>query len=125
MPRQLFDMPCVLSAQRFCNLDFKVREGVLVPRRSSEIIVDAAYSAVVDRPSDIAHGGMAGEGDIVHGACACTSGRHTGRGAVVLDIGTGSGCLLLSLLHRLPEAVGIGQPPSPSQIHSGSGATAT
>ena len=64
----------------FCDLDIEVRPDVLDPREDTETLVRLAAEL---RP---------GKGDV----------------ATVLDLGTGSGALLCAMLHRYPEAIGIG-----------------
>lgn len=64
--------------QEFFKLDFAVTPDVLIPRPESEAIVEAALELLPkDRPSRFA------------------------------DVGTGSGCLPISILHELPTASGI------------------
>lgn len=58
---------------RFFGMDFKVRPGVLIPRPETEELVDWILKDAGDRP-DLA----------------------------VLDIGTGSGCIAISLARNLP-----------------------
>ena len=70
----------ILGRREFRSLTFEIAPATLDPRPDSEALVEAAL--------DIA------------------SGRS---GALrLLDIGTGSGCLLLSILRDLPDATGIG-----------------
>ena len=73
-------MAYILGRAEFWSLEFVVGEGVLVPRADSETLIEAALNAFPDR----------------------------GRRLRVLDIGVGSGCLLLMLLHLFPEARGVG-----------------
>lgn len=70
----------ILESREFWSLDFQVSEDTLIPRADSETIVEAALAW--------ARGGE----DV----------------ATILDLGTGSGCLLLALLHELPAARGVG-----------------
>ncbi|HYM19004.1 MAG TPA: peptide chain release factor N(5)-glutamine methyltransferase [Micropepsaceae bacterium] len=70
----------ILGKREFWSLDFTVGPGVLVPRPESETLVEAALSRLRGRddPFD------------------------------VLDLGTGSGCLLLAFLSERPRAKGVG-----------------
>jgi release factor glutamine methyltransferase len=70
----------ILGRKAFWSLDFYVNQHTLTPRPDSETVVEAALSLVERKDSPIR----------------------------LLDLGTGSGCLLLSLLHELPHATGLG-----------------
>ncbi|KAJ1972299.1 hypothetical protein H4R35_004754 [Dimargaris xerosporica] len=72
----------------------RVNPDTLIPRPSSETLVKAALELV--RSGTLAPGSLPPE------SCATDPSLH------VLDLGTGSGCLLLSLLHHLPDARGVG-----------------
>jgi release factor glutamine methyltransferase len=73
-------MSQILGRREFWSLSFKVTPDVLTPRPDSETLVEAVLSVVPDRSV----------------------------GLRLLDLGVGSGCLLLSLLHTLPNARGLG-----------------
>lgn len=69
----------ILGRREFWSLDFALSPDTLDPRPDSETVIEAALALVPrDRPLEI------------------------------LDLGTGSGCLLLALLSELPAARGTG-----------------
>jgi len=70
----------ILGQREFWGLPFHVSSDVLVPRPDSETLVSAVLEAVPDRTARLR----------------------------IVDIGTGSGCLLLALLSELPNAQGLG-----------------
>lgn len=73
-------MAYILGEREFWGLAFKVTPAVLVPRPDSETLIEAALVLLADR----------------------------GAAWRLLDLGVGSGCLLLTLLHELPNARGVG-----------------
>ena len=70
----------ILGHREFWSLDFALSPATLDPRPDSETLVQAALDRVGDRD----------------------------RALTLLDLGTGSGCLLIALLTELPNARGIG-----------------
>jgi release factor glutamine methyltransferase len=67
----------ILGHQEFCGLDFLVDRRVLIPRHETETLVDLALQAA----------------------------RHVARVLpTIVDVGTGSGAIALTLTHRLPQA---------------------
>lgn len=69
----------------FWSLDLAVSADTLIPRADSETVVEAVLAAVPDR----------------------------GRALRVLDLGTGTGCLLLAVLAEYERAYGVGIDLSP------------
>jgi release factor glutamine methyltransferase len=78
----------LVGAREFWGLSFKVSRDTLIPRPESETLVEAALSFVADRARPLA----------------------------LLDLGTGTGCLLLALLAELPRAWGVGVDVSASAL---------
>jgi release factor glutamine methyltransferase len=70
----------ILGRREFWSLDFAVSGDTLIPRPESETLIDAALAAFPDREMPRA----------------------------ILDLGTGTGCLLLAALHEFPRAFGVG-----------------
>lgn len=73
----------LLGHKEFWGLEFQLSPATLVPRPDTETVVEAAL--------DI----LRADGDIT-------------RDLRIADLGTGSGAILLALLHELPNATGIG-----------------
>lgn len=70
----------ILGTREFWGLPFRLSAQTLEPRPDTETLVEAALALVPDRTAPLR----------------------------LLDLGTGSGCLLVALLHELPCAFGIG-----------------
>jgi release factor glutamine methyltransferase len=68
----------IVGEQEFWSLPFKVNEHTLIPRPDTETLIEASCKYIPDEE------------------------------LTILDIGTGSGCILLSILSEKPNASGIG-----------------
>lgn len=77
----------ILGEKEFFGLSFSMRAPVLCPRPDTETLIEAAQHHFRSVPPQR-----------------------------VLDLGTGSGCLLVSLLTVFPEAIGVGIDKSPHAI---------
>lgn len=78
----------ILGTQEFCGLDFRVEPGVLIPRPDTELLVEALLShAGSARPS-----------------------------AMIADIGTGSGCVAVTLSRALPSTMTYATDVSPAAL---------
>jgi len=72
----------ILGTREFWGLPFRLSEATLVPRPDTETVVELALEIFRD--------------------------RQASRQMRIADIGTGSGAILLALLHEIPGAVGVG-----------------
>jgi release factor glutamine methyltransferase len=69
----------ITGVQEFFNLKFEVIPDVLIPRPETELIVEVALDLLTSTDAPI-----------------------------VADVGTGSGCIAISLLHEMPSARAVG-----------------
>lgn len=72
----------ILGAREFWGLPFRLSEATLVPRPDTETVVERALELFREQPRS--------------------------RQPRIADIGTGSGAILLALLHEIPDAFGVG-----------------
>jgi release factor glutamine methyltransferase len=70
----------IVGHREFWSMDFQVSPATLIPRPDSETLIEAALAAFATRPAP----------------------------QRILDLGTGTGCLLLALLKEFPSAFGTG-----------------
>ena len=81
-------MAFILGRQGFWTLDLEVEPSTLIPRADSETLIQAALDAFPDRA----------------------------RVRTILDLGTGTGALLLAALVEFPGAVGLGIDIAPAAV---------
>jgi release factor glutamine methyltransferase len=77
----------IIGRREFWSLDFEVSPAVLIPRPDSETLVEAALKEFGAKPP-----------------------------ARIIDLGTGSGCLIISLLTEWREATGVAVDISPAAL---------
>lgn len=77
----------ILGRKEFWSLEFEVTPAVLIPRPDTETVIETALKERKENPP-----------------------------ARVLDLGTGSGCLLVTLLTEFKHATGVGLDLSPAAI---------
>jgi len=70
----------IIGGREFWGLPFALSPETLVPRPDTETVVETALDLLADRQAPL----------------------------LMADFGTGSGCLLVALLHELPQATGLG-----------------
>lgn len=78
----------IIGRREFFGLSFKVTPAVLDPRPDSETLIEALLRRHKDRSVPLR----------------------------ILDLGTGTGCLLLTLLYEYPRATGVGVDISPEAL---------
>jgi release factor glutamine methyltransferase len=78
----------IAGRQEFYGLEFEVTPDVLIPRPETELLVETALELLRDTPSPF-----------------------------VCDVGTGSGCVAVALLHGRQDARGFALDVSPAALH--------
>ncbi|SFJ02719.1 peptide chain release factor N(5)-glutamine methyltransferase [Bradyrhizobium sp. Gha] len=86
----------ILGVREFWGLPFRLSEATLVPRPDTETVVELALEIFRER-------------------------TISGRRPRIADIGTGSGAILLALLHEIPDAFGVGTDLSLSALDTARG----
>jgi release factor glutamine methyltransferase len=83
----------ILGWREFWSLRFRVSPATLIPRPDSETVIEAALALCPDPQAPIR----------------------------VLDLGSGTGCLLLAVLHERTKAFGVGIDRSEAAVHLAAG----
>ena len=78
----------IVGIREFWGLPFRLSPETLVPRPDTETVVETALDLLPDRQAPLR----------------------------IVDFGTGSGCILVALLHELPQATGLGVDLSPGAL---------
>lgn len=97
----------ILGEREFWGLSFKLSPDTLDPRPETELLVERAVSYLSQ-------------------ACHSPSTQSSPRGGEedlraspaprILDLGTGTGCIVLSILHSVPAATGVGVDLNPGAV---------
>lgn len=82
----------IIGHKAFWNHEFQINKATLDPRADTEILVEFVLKYVKEH-------------------------KDLNAPLKILDLGTGSGCILLSLLSELKNAIGIGVDISPDALH--------
>jgi len=85
----------LVGHKEFYSLDFEVTPDVLIPRPETEALVERAIDTCRAMEGDPDR-----KGDAIH----------------VLDMGTGSGCIIVAALHHAPRACGVATDISPTAL---------
>lgn len=87
----------ILGEKEFWGLSFKVSPDTLDPRPDTETLIEAALKKLRNQPPSM-------------------SSQAKLRDLRILDLGTGTGCILISLLKELPNATGVAVDINPGAI---------
>ncbi len=92
-------VPYITGQREFMGLSFAVDERVMIPRPETEVLVEFVAKSLTERASGRGHRAP-DQTDMDHGARSPKPGARL----VIVDVGTGSGCIAVSLAHLLPRA---------------------
>lgn len=87
----------ITGEQEFMGYPFYVNEYVLIPRQDTEVLVEEAVKIIKEMDCKTSLEG-----------CVASSPRSDKRGKKILDMCTGSGCIILSILKMCPGVNGTG-----------------
>lgn len=104
-----YPLQYITGLQEFHSLDFEVDERVLIPRSETEMIVDdvlrlcgVARGATTGRAEPDAARLVGDERNAAVRPHGDEPGRRAAAAPLIVDVGTGSGCIAVTLAVRLP-----------------------
>lgn len=89
----------ITGETEFCGLRFLVDKRVLIPRPETELLVEVVAGRMKDEG-----GGRKGEGGEGKGTTGGVESGERGAATKIVDVGTGSGCIAISLAKKLTGA---------------------
>jgi len=92
----------VLGTVPFCELELEIGPGALIPRAETEMLVERAAAALLRGRAPV----PPAERPPASGSVEPATPPRPPR--LLLDVGTGSGAILLAMLRRLPGWTGVG-----------------
>jgi release factor glutamine methyltransferase len=112
----------ILGSQPFCGLEFKVNKNVLIPRPETEELVEMAANQILGHSSRSIPCTFPIKPKVTTPESKSGRGNQTGRKkslsreVIIVDIGTGSGCIACSLKKMFSNAIVMASDSSPATL---------
>lgn len=94
----------------FRHIVLRCEKGVLIPRPETEVLVDEVLTALDEKPAG------SQPTSPQHSDLPSTSPQSNGSPSLVLEVGTGTGCIALSIAHERPQVRVVATDISPRAI---------